>query len=176
MRSVSGYSSTVRVSDRIPQGTFQQKTSQAPCHWTSTSLHPRSNIQLTLRCFSMKTSRSTRENRVIHLKFKVYMTELFLFAFQNIHSVLITTAKSISIASFRSHVLSCKKREISLPVGYKTPQVKTGDWEWLWRHSVSWQADYYARKWCKSAFYMVAITRKTRKKEFLSIRYQFLTI
>ena len=98
------------------------------------------------------------------LKFKVYMTEMFLFAFYNIHSVLITTAKSISIAIFRSHVLSCKKREISLPVGYKTPQVKTGDWEWLWRHSVSWQADYYARKWYKSAFYMVAITRKTRKK------------
>ena len=45
-----------RVSDRIPQGTFQQKTSEAPCHWTSTSLHPRSNIQLTLTGFSMKTS------------------------------------------------------------------------------------------------------------------------
>jgi len=38
------------------QGTFQQKTSQAPCHWTSTSLHPRSNIQLSLAWFSMKTS------------------------------------------------------------------------------------------------------------------------
>ena len=89
---------------------------------------------------------------------------MFSFAWYNIHSALITTAKSISIAIFRSHVLSCKKREISPAVGYKTPQVKTGDWEWLWRHSVSWQADYYARKWYKSAFYMVAITRKTRKK------------
>ena len=56
MWSVSGYSTTVRVSERIPQGTFQQKTSQAPCHWTSSSLHPRSNIQLTLAYFSMKTS------------------------------------------------------------------------------------------------------------------------
>ena len=50
-----GYSSTSRVSDRIPQGTFHQKTTQAPCHWTSTSLNLRSNIQLTLTCFSMKT-------------------------------------------------------------------------------------------------------------------------
>ena len=27
-----------------------------------------------------------------------------------------------------------QKRQISLPVGYKTARPKTGDWEWLWRH------------------------------------------
>ena len=27
----------------------------------------------------------------------------------------------------------CQKRQILLPVGYKTATPKTGDWEWLWR-------------------------------------------
>ena len=38
------------------------------------------------------------------------------------------------IANFLPRVLIYQKREISLPVGYKTKRPKTGDWEWLWRH------------------------------------------
>ena len=38
-----------------------------------------------------------------------------------------------SIAIFLPRVLICQKRHISLPVGYKTPTPKTGDWERLWR-------------------------------------------
>ena len=38
-----------------------------------------------------------------------------------------------SIAIFLPRVLMCQKRQISLPVGYKTAAPKTGDWERLWR-------------------------------------------
>ena len=42
--------------------------------------------------------------------------------------------KIFSIAIFLPPVLTCQKREISLPVSYKTAPAKTEDWEWLWRH------------------------------------------
>ena len=41
--------------------------------------------------------------------------------------------KNFSIAIFLPRVLMCQKRQISLPVGYKTATPKTGDWERLWR-------------------------------------------
>ena len=37
--------------------------------------------------------------------------------------------KNYSIAIFLPRVLIDQKREISLPVGYKTAKPKTGDWE-----------------------------------------------
>ena len=42
--------------------------------------------------------------------------------------------KIFSIAIFLPHVLRDRKRQISLPVGYKTTRPKTGDWERLWCH------------------------------------------
>ena len=41
--------------------------------------------------------------------------------------------KIFSIAIFLLRVLMCQKRQISLPVGYKTATTKTRDWERLWR-------------------------------------------
>ena len=40
---------------------------------------------------------------------------------------------SIKSPIFLPRVLMCQKREISLPVGYKTATPKTGNWKWLWR-------------------------------------------
>ena len=69
------------------------------------------------------------------LKFKVNVKQVFLFAWQNLDSERLRRAKKKnSILIFLSRVFSYWKREISLPGHYKTAQVKTGDWEWLWRH------------------------------------------
>ena len=73
------------------------------------------------------------------LKLKVNMkqvfTSVFLFAWYNLDSELIRRAKKKnSMVIFLSLVLSHWNREISLPGHYNTAQVKTGDWEWLWRH------------------------------------------
>ena len=56
------------------------------------------------------------------------MTDFFLFARPN---VLMSKAKKILIAIFHPRVLMYQKRQISLPVGYKTSTPKTGDWERL---------------------------------------------
>ena len=42
--------------------------------------------------------------------------------------------KNFSTAIFLPRVLTYQKRQISLPVGYKTAGPKTGDWQRLWRH------------------------------------------
>ena len=63
---------------------------------------------------------------------KVYMTDFLLFARLNLPNVLISVAKFFfSITIFLPRVLMCQKRQISLPVGYKTTTPKTGDWERL---------------------------------------------
>ena len=62
---------------------------------------------------------------------KVYMTEFFLFARLNLPNVLISVAKKILITIFLPRVLMCQKRQISLPVGYKTATPKAGDWKRL---------------------------------------------
>ena len=60
------------------------------------------------------------------------MTDLFLFARLNLPNVLISVAKFFfSIAIFLPHVLMRQKRQISLPLGYKTATPKIGDWERL---------------------------------------------
>ena len=41
---------------------------------------------------------------------------------------------NISIAIFLASVLMYQRRQILLPVGYKTARPKPGDWQWLWRH------------------------------------------
>ena len=67
-----------------------------------------------------------------HVKFKVYMTDFFLFARLNLPNVLISVAKKFfSIAIFLSRVLMYQRHQILLPVGYKTARPKTGDWERL---------------------------------------------
>ena len=63
--------------------------------------------------------------------FKVYLTDFFLFARLNLSNVLISVAKKIFDSDFPSRVLMCQRRQISLPVGYKTATPKTGDWERL---------------------------------------------
>ena len=63
---------------------------------------------------------------------KVFMTDFFLFARLNLPNVLISVAKKkFSIAILLPLVLMCQKRQMSLPVGYKTATPKTGDWERL---------------------------------------------
>ena len=60
------------------------------------------------------------------------MTDLFLFARLNLPNVLVSVAKKkISMPIFLPRVLMCQKRQISLPVGYKTATPKIGDWERL---------------------------------------------
>ena len=61
------------------------------------------------------------------------MTDFFLFARLNLGNILISTGKKNSIAIFLPRVLMCQKRQISLPVGYKTATPNTGDWERLRR-------------------------------------------
>ena len=63
------------------------------------------------------------------------MTEFF-FLLDRIYTVFwkAQSKKIFSIAIFLPRVLTCQKREISLPVSYKTALAKTEDWEWLWRH------------------------------------------
>ena len=112
MRSVSGYSSTVRVSDRTQQGTVQQKTSQAPCYWTSTSLHPRSNIQLTLTCFSMKKSPFNTKIPAQHVILNCHCPVYVCSSFSNIQTAF------------------CSKQ---LTVYYKT--IREWGW-WLWKCSL----------------------------------------
>ena len=56
---------------------------------------------------------------------KVYMTDFLLFARLNLPNVLISVAKFFfSITIFLPRVLMCQKRQISLPVGYKTATPK----------------------------------------------------
>ena len=68
---------------------------------------------------------------VITFWLTLYLIDFFLFARLNLLNVLICIAK---IAIFLPRVLMNQKRQISLPVGYKTARPKTGHWEWLWRH------------------------------------------
>ena len=68
------------------------------------------------------------------LDVKVYMTDFFFIC--SIKSPQCTdmySKEKFSIAIFFSRVLMYQKRQISLPVGYKTARPKTGDWERLWR-------------------------------------------
>ena len=68
---------------------------------------------------------------LIQRHFKAYMTDFFI-ARLNLHNALISIAKKrFSIAIFLPRVLMYQKRQISLPVGYKTARPKTGDWERL---------------------------------------------
>ena len=60
--------------------------------------------------------------------------QIFLFARSDLPNVLISIAKKIFDSDFPSPVLMYQKRQISLPVGYKTARPKTGDWERFWRH------------------------------------------
>ena len=67
--------------------------------------------------------------------------------------------EKFSIAIFLSRVLMYQKRQISLPLGYKTARPQTGHWEWLWRHSrtssfLFW-ANQFAKKWCNSALFII---------------------
>ena len=63
---------------------------------------------------------------------KVYMTDLFFICLIESPQCADKCSKNIFlIAIFLPRVLMCQKRQISLPVGYKTATPKTGDWEQL---------------------------------------------
>ena len=63
------------------------------------------------------------------------MTEIFFICLiESIQCFDKESKKNVSIAIFLPRVLTCQKREILLPVSYKTALAKTEDWEWLWRH------------------------------------------
>ena len=75
----------------------------------------------------------------------------------------------------------CQKRQISLPVGYKTATPKTGDWERLWRQFrtpslaktdfsvifLLW-ANQFAKKWYSSALFMKKIIKRRRNLFFFA--------
>ena len=66
--------------------------------------------------------------------FKVYMTDFFfIWSIKSPQCADKCSKKTFSIAIFLPRVMMCQKRQISLPVGYKTARPKTGDWERLWR-------------------------------------------
>ena len=61
---------------------------------------------------------------------KVYISEIFFFCLiESIQCFHKESKKIFSIAIFLPRVLTCQKREISLPVSYKTALAKTEDWE-----------------------------------------------
>ena len=61
------------------------------------------------------------------------MTKCFICLI-NLHSVLIRIAQTNILSIFLPHLLTYQKSWVSLPVGYKRGQLKTGDWKWLWSH------------------------------------------
>ena len=62
--------------------------------------------------------------------FKVYMTDFFFIcSIKSLQCADKCSKTKFSIAIFLPPVLMCQKRQISLPVGYKTATPKTGDWE-----------------------------------------------
>ena len=58
---------------------------------------------------------------------KVYMTGFFIYSIKSPQCTSMYSKEKISIAIFLPRVLVYQKREISLPVGYKTARPKTGD-------------------------------------------------
>ena len=74
------------------------------------------------------TSEQLNYFRICYIAFKVYTTDFFFIC--SIKSPQCTDKKIYySIAIFLPGVLMDQKREISLPVGYKTAKPKTGAWE-----------------------------------------------
>ena len=59
------------------------------------------------------------------------MTDFFICSIKSTQCADKCSKKFFSIAIFPPRVLMCQKRQISLPVGYKTVTPKTGDWERL---------------------------------------------
>ena len=76
-----------------------------------------------LKLFSVHTK--TRKLRL----FKVYMTDFFICSIKSLQCTDKYSQNTISIAIYFPRVLMHQKRQISLPVGYKTAIPKTGDWE-----------------------------------------------
>ena len=91
--------------------------------------------------------------------------------------------EKFSVVIFLPRVLIYQKREISLPVGYKTARPKTGDWKWLWLFNsgpeasretdfsvifVLW-ANQFAKKWHKSALFIIKLENvgKIKNKKIL---------
>ena len=64
----------------------------------------------------------------------LYDRNFFICLIESIQCFDNESKKIFLIAIFLPRVLTCQKREISLPVSYKTVLAKTEDWEWLWRH------------------------------------------
>ena len=62
---------------------------------------------------------------------KVYMTDFFICSIKSPQCADKCSKNIFSVAIFLPRVLMCQKRQISLPVGYKTATPKTGDWERL---------------------------------------------
>ena len=61
---------------------------------------------------------------------KVYISEIFFICLIEFIQCFHKESKKIfSIAIFLPRVLTCQKREILLPVSYKTALAKTEDWE-----------------------------------------------
>ena len=72
-------------------------------------------------------------NAIVRYNLKVYMTDFFICSIKSPQCADKFSKNNFLIAIFLLRVLMCQKRQISLPVGYKTPTPKTGDWEQLWR-------------------------------------------
>ena len=62
---------------------------------------------------------------------KVYMTDFFFCSLKSPQCTDMYSKEKFSIEILLSSVLMYQKRQISLPVGYKTARPKTGDWERL---------------------------------------------
>ena len=118
-------------------GLFNQLSQELPIKWTegfdeklSTDL-----VNTTIHVISQRYLPSSLFPWVTLEKIlKVYMTDFFFIC--SIKSPQCTdkySKKDFSLAIFLPRVLMCQKRQISLPVGYKTARPKTGDWERLWR-------------------------------------------
>ena len=58
------------------------------------------------------------------LALKVYMTDFFICSIKSPQCTDKNNKTNISIAIFLPNVLMCQKRQISLPVGYKTARQK----------------------------------------------------
>ena len=66
--------------------------------------------------------------------------------------------KVFSIAIFLPRVLMYQKRQILLPLGYKTARPKTGDWERLWRH-------FRTSSFAKNKFLRLTVLCKTKANQ-----------
>ena len=62
-------------------------------------------------------------------KKSVYDRNFFICLIESIQCFDKESKKNFSIAIFLPRVLTCQKREILLPVSYKTALAKTEDWE-----------------------------------------------